>query len=85
MGVPSFFRWLVKKYPGILERCVAVRDGGYVNATLRTTTETGEAAVPKLTMQHYPMDYDNLYLDMYDFFFHFGLVVACGNLTLCSV
>ena len=55
MGVPSFFRWLAKKYPKVL-----------VNVIEEYPKLVGDSEIPPDTSQPNPngVEYDCLYLDM---------------------
>ena len=49
MGVPSFFRWLVSKYPKVVVKAIEERDDQYEDASLPNPNG---------------IEFDNLYLDM---------------------
>jgi 5'-3' exonuclease len=55
MGVPAFFRWLVRKYPRVLK-----------DAVFTAPEVIGDTEVPVDTTASNPfgVEFDNLYLDM---------------------
>ena len=63
MGVPSFFKYLVRKYPSILEYFYV---SAHVNATIPgLPTTPPEYDSPDATITVSTTSVDNLYFDMY--------------------